>query len=69
MKIPDDIAARYTNSDQAERVDKAVRKIFSLSPQRAAKIRRQAEINPTPRGRTPQGKTPASRVPVAPPLS
>lgn len=66
LTVPPEIAARYTNRDQAGRMDKAVRKIFSLSPDRAAEIRRQADLNPTPRGRQPKGKTPASRVPVAP---
>jgi len=65
--IPADIAARYTNSDQAERVDKAVRKIFSVSPKRAAIIRGEASVNPSPRGRSPKGIVPASRVPVAAP--
>lgn len=65
LTIPDDIAARYTNPDQAERFDAAVRKVFAVSPQRAAAIRQAAELNPTPRGRQPKGKVAASRVPVA----
>jgi len=69
LTMPDDIAARYTNGDQAQRFDAAVRKVFSVTPDRAAVIRRAAELNPTPRGRQPKGKIAASRVPVAPPLS
>jgi len=69
LTIPDDIAARYTNPDQAQRFDTAVRKVLSVSPHRAAAIRRAAELNPTPRGRQPKGKVAASRVPVAAPLS
>jgi len=67
ITIPDDIAARYTNPDQAQRFDEAVRKVFSISPKRAAAIRQVADINPNSRGRQPKGTIPASRVPVAPP--
>lgn len=69
VSIPPEIAARYTNPDQAQRFDAAVRKVFSVSPDRAAAIRRAAELNPTPRGRQPKGKLAASRVPVAALLS
>ncbi len=65
--IPDDIANKYNNPDQAERFEAAVLKVFSISPERVAKIRKTADFNPTPRGWQPKGETAASRVPV--PLS
>jgi hypothetical protein len=68
-QIPADIAAKYTNTDQAELMDKAVRKVFSISPKRADLIRGFASVNESPRGRSPKGVTPAARVPVAVPLS
>jgi hypothetical protein len=68
IDIPDDIAARYTSPNQAQQFDKAVRKVFSISPKQAAAIRQIADLNPTPRGRQPKGTIPASRVPVASPL-
>lgn len=64
-EIPDDIAARYTNPDQAERMDRAVRKIFSISPERADMIRGESSVSESPKGRPPKGQTSASRVPAA----
>jgi len=66
--IPADIADRYGNADQGERFDKAVRKVFGLSPERAALIRRESSINPNPRGRQKKGSVAASRVPLSVPL-
>lgn len=63
--IPDDIAARYTNDDQAERMDRAVRKIFSISPERADVIRGESSVSESPKGRPVKGHPSASRVPVA----
>jgi hypothetical protein len=68
VAISDELAARYTNSDQAQRFDNAVRKVFAVSAKRAVAIRRAAELNPTPRGRQPKGKIAASRVSVSAPL-
>jgi hypothetical protein len=65
IEIPAEIAARYTNPDQAERFDGAVRKVFGLSPARAAQIRTEADQIRNPKGRQPNGKVSASRVPVA----
>ena len=65
IAIPAEIAARYTNPDQAERFDGAVRKVFGLSPERAAQIRSEADRVRNPKGRQPSGKVSASRVPVA----
>jgi hypothetical protein len=69
MKIPADIAAKYTNEDQAERMDRAVRKIFSISPERADIIRGESSISESPKGRPPKGQPSASRVPVSFPLA
>jgi len=66
VSIPEEIAARYTNPDQVERFDGAVRKVFGLSADRAAQIRREADAIPTNhRGRPKKGEVSASRVPVA----
>jgi hypothetical protein len=65
IEIPAEIAARYTNPDQAERFDGAVRKVFGLSPERAAQIRNEADQIRNPKGRQPGGKISASRVPVS----
>ena len=65
IEIPAEIAARYTNSDQAKRFDGAVRKVFGLSSERAAQIRTEADQIRNPKGRQPGGKVSASRVPVS----
>lgn len=64
MNIPDDIAARYTNPDQSERFDAGVRKVFSLSPQRAGEIRKTADSIKNPKGRPPKAERTASRAAV-----
>jgi hypothetical protein len=63
--IPETLTAQYTNPDQAERFDAAVRKVFGISPGRAAQIRRESAINPNPRGRQKKGSVAAARVPVS----
>jgi hypothetical protein len=65
VNITPDLAARYAEPDQIERFDAAVRKVFGISIERAAEIRRESTVNPTPRGRQPKGKIAPSRVPVA----
>jgi hypothetical protein len=54
VEIPDEIAARYTNKDQSERFDKALRKILSVPHavivEREAEYRRKAALNPNRRG-------------------
>jgi hypothetical protein len=69
MDIPKDIADRYTNEDQAERMDRSVRKIFSISPERADIIRGESSVSESPKGRPPKGMASASRVPVSFPLA
>jgi hypothetical protein len=64
IEIPPEIAARYTNKDQAERMDRAVRKVFSISPVRADMIRGESSVSESPKGRPPKGTLSASRVPV-----
>jgi hypothetical protein len=65
VQIPEEIAARYVNPDEAERFDGAVRKVFGLSADRAAQIRREADaIPPNHRGRPKKTETSSSRVPV-----
>lgn len=65
IDITPDLAARYTEPDQPERFDTAVRKVFGISTERAAEIRRKSSFNPNPRGRQSKGKVSTSRVPVA----
>ncbi len=65
MDIPKDIADRYTNEDQAERMDRAMRRILSISPERADTIRGESSVSESPKGRPPKGTLSASRVPVA----
>jgi hypothetical protein len=65
MDIPKDIADRYTNEDQAERMDRAMRRILSISPERADTIRGESSVSESAKGRPPKGMTSASRVPVA----
>ena len=65
IAIPDDIAARYTNADQAERMEMAVRKVFSMSPERADMNRGESSVSPNPSGRQPKGEVAPSRAPVA----
>ena len=54
VNIPEEIVARYTNTDQPERFDKALRKIFSVPRavilEREAEYRRKAALNPNRRG-------------------
>jgi len=64
--VPEDIAATYTDPDQAERFDAGVRKVFSLSPHRAEEIRKEADSLRNPKGRPSKASPSASRVPVAP---
>jgi hypothetical protein len=64
ITISDKIAARYTNKDQSERFDKALRKILSVPHsvilEREAEYRRKAALNPNRRGRKPKVKPSAS---------
>jgi hypothetical protein len=64
--IPEDMVARYDQPDGAERFDAATRMVFSLSPERAEKIRKEADSIRNPKGRPPKAEPSASRVPVAP---
>jgi hypothetical protein len=60
INIADDIAARYTNSDQAERFGAAVRKIFavprSVILEREAEYKGQSPLNPNRRGPKPKSR-------------
>jgi len=66
INIPEDVAARYTEPDQAERFDSAVRKVLAYP--RAAMLQHEAEhrkevaANPNRRGPKPKQK-PAGRAP------
>jgi hypothetical protein len=66
MQIPEDVAASYNEVGQAERFEAGVKKVFSLSPQRAGEIRKEADSLRNPKGRPPKAGPSASRVPVAP---
>jgi len=58
IRISKELAAKYTNPDQAQRFDSAVSKIFSAS--RADVIRHQAFVatcEPRQRGRKPKSAT------------
>ena len=54
VSIPDDIAARYTDPDQFEKFDAAVRTILSVPRsvilEREAEYKRQSLANPNRRG-------------------
>jgi len=64
VAIPDEIAERYTGSDQRERFDAAMGKILSVPSARAEKIRNSVSATETHRGRPAKGKVVPSRVPV-----
>ena len=48
MEIPEEIAARYTESGQRERFEAAVGKILSVSAVRAEQIRSQSSFDRNP---------------------
>jgi len=54
ITISEELAARYTNTDQPERFDKALRKILSVPHgvilEREAEYQRKVALNPNPRG-------------------
>jgi hypothetical protein len=54
ITISDKLAAEYTNADQHERFDKALRKILSVPHavilEREAEYQRKVVLNPNPRG-------------------
>jgi len=58
VSIPDDIAARYTDPDQFEKFDAAVRTILSVPRsvilEREAEYKRQSLANPNRRGPKPK---------------
>jgi hypothetical protein len=59
VEVSSEIAARYTNPDQAQRFDAAVRKVFSIS--HAEILRREAKEQmetPRKRGRKPKTVAP-----------
>jgi hypothetical protein len=56
VAIPEEIAARYTNSDQFQRFDAAVRKILSVP--HADILRREAAFNPRKPGRPKKAASP-----------
>ena len=66
VDIPEDIAARYTNKDQPERFDVALRKILSVPHsvilEREAEYLRKSALNPNRRGPKRKLKPSASRV-------
>jgi hypothetical protein len=51
ITISSELAAQYTEPDQAQRFERAVRKILSIPVARAEIIRGEASVNPNPRGR------------------
>lgn len=63
VAIPEEVAARYTNPDQFERFDAAMRKILSVPHseivRREQEYKRRAALNPNRRGPKPKRK-PAS---------
>jgi hypothetical protein len=67
VTISDELAARYTNSDEPERFDAALRKILSVPHavilEREAEYQRKAALNPNRRG--PKRKVKSSASPVA----
>jgi hypothetical protein len=58
VNITEEIAARYTNADQPERFDAALRKILSVPRavilEREAEYQRKASLNPNRRGPKPK---------------
>ena len=60
ITISDEVAARYTNPDQFERFDSAVRKILSVPREemvrREEEYKRQSALNPNRRGQKPKAK-------------
>ncbi len=58
IAIPDEVAARYTNPDQFERFDTAVRNILTVPHaeilRREAEYKRQSAMNPKRRGPKPK---------------
>jgi len=71
VNVPDEIAARYTNTDQPERFDAAVRKILSVPRavilEREAEYQRKAALNPNRRGPKPKRKSGDHGPAVSPP--
>lgn len=72
VNVPEEIAARYTNVDQPERFDAALRKILSVPHsvilEREAEYRRKSALNPNRRGPKPKRKS-GDRDPGASPAS
>lgn len=60
ITISDELAAQYTEPDQAERFDKALRQILSVPHsvivEREAKYKKQSALNPNRRGPKPKRK-------------
>jgi len=59
IEVSNEVAARYTNPDQAQRFDAAVRRVFSVS--NAEILRREAKEQtetPRKRGRKPKVVSP-----------
>jgi hypothetical protein len=68
INIPEGIAARYTNPDQFERFDAAVRHVLSIPRaeilRREAEYKRQAALNPNRRGPKKKPASPAPGVQI-----
>jgi hypothetical protein len=66
IHISDELAAQYTNPDQAERFDSALRSILSVPHsvilEREAEQKRRSEANPNRRGPKPKGASHAPAV-------
>jgi hypothetical protein len=64
IAIPEEVAARYTNPDQFERFDTAVRKILSVPHseivRREVEYKRRSALNPNRRGPKRKAKSPCA---------